>query len=251
VASRDFFPIVDLAAQQRPKPKTFAVLTMDHFYALPALGGARQRALELGLKEVYFGKFPVGTTDFSGILTLLKSKKPELMLFGGLFNEAVSFYRQAKEFNVNMKLTSSIGTAGHPNWPKVMKKDGEYILSSQPWHRNMGFKGLFFTSESFDDFWIKKTGRAATFFHGSGFVAGILMQLAIEKAGSLDQTKIRNAFSALDVETFYMKFKFDEAGRNIAGSMGVVQVQNGKAVVVVPKRPGMKFIYPVPTWDNR
>ena len=251
VASRDYYPIVDLAVQQIPRPKTFAVVTMDHFYALPAVGGARKRSMELGLKEVYYGKFPVGTTDFSGILTALKSKLPDVLYFGGVFNESVSFYRQAKELNVNMKLITAIGTASHPNWPKVMKKDGEYLLSSQPWHRDIGFKGPFFTSESFDDFWKQKTGRSASFFQASGFVAGILMQLAIEQAGNLDQTKIRDAFSSMDVETFYGKFKYDTAGRNIAGSMGVVQVQNGKPVVVFPQRPGVKFVYPVPPWDER
>ena len=251
VASRDYYPIVDLAVQQIPRPKTFAVVTMDHLYALPAVGGARKRSMELGLKEVYYGKFPVGTTDFSGILTALKSKLPDLLYFGGFFNESVSFYRQAKELNVNMKLITAIGTASHPNWPKVMKKDGEYLLSSQPWHRDVGFKGPFFTSESFDDFWKQKTGRSASFFQASGFVAGILMQLAIEQAGNLDQTKIRDAFSSMDVETFYGKFKYDTAGRNIAGSMGVVQVQNGKPVVVFPQRPGVKFVYPVPPWDER
>lgn len=251
VASKDYYPIVDLAIQQIPKPETFAVVTMDHFYALPAVGGARKRSLDLGLTEVYYGKFPLGTTDFSGILTALKSKQPDLLYFGGFFNESVSFYRQAKELNVNMKLISAIGTASHPNWPKVMKKEGEYLLSSQPWHRDIGFKGPFFTSESFDDFWREKTGRGASFFQASGFVAGVLMQLAIERAGSLDQTKIRNALSLMDVESFYGKFKYDAAGRNIAGFMGVVQVQNGKPIVVFPIRPGMKFVYPVPPWDER
>jgi branched-chain amino acid transport system substrate-binding protein len=77
------------------------------------------------------------------------------------------------------------------------------------------------------------------------------MQLAIERAGSLDQTKIREAFSSMDVETFYGKFKYDAAGRNIAGSMGVVQVQNKKPVIVFPQRPGVKFVYPAPPWDER
>ncbi|MHC4687209.1 MAG: amino acid ABC transporter substrate-binding protein [Planctomycetota bacterium] len=251
VASRDYYPIVDLAVQQTPKPKTFAAVAMDHFYALPAIGGARQRSMELGLNEVYYGKFPLGTTDFSGILTALKSKQPDLLYFGGFFNESVSFYRQAKELNVNMKLITAIGTASHPNWPKVMKKDGEYLLSSQPWHRDIGFKGPFFTSESFDDFWKQKTGSGANFYQAGGFVAGILMQLAIERADILDQTKIRDAFSSMNVETFYGKFKYDAAGRNIAGSMGVAQVRNGKPVVVFPQRPEVKLVYPVPPWNER
>ena len=113
------------------------------------------------------------------------------------------------------------------------------------------FKVSSIYDKSGHDFWREKTGRGASFFHASGFVAGVLMQLAIERAGNLDQAKIREALSSMDMETFYGKFKYDTAGRNIAGSMGVVQVQNGKPVVVFPIRPGMKFVYPVPPWDER
>jgi branched-chain amino acid transport system substrate-binding protein len=90
-----------------------------------------------------------------------------------------------------------------------------------------------------------------TYFSGAGFVSGMLMQIALEKAGSLDQNKLRDTLRAMDVETFFGKFKFDEKGRNIAGQMGVVQVQNGKQVLIDPPRPGVKLIYPVPAWKER
>ncbi len=77
------------------------------------------------------------------------------------------------------------------------------------------------------------------------------MQFAIEKAGSLDQNKIRDALRGMDIETFFGKFKFDEAGRNVAGRMGIVQVQNGKQVLIDPPRPGVKLLYPAPPWKER
>jgi hypothetical protein len=41
----------------------------------------------------------------------------------------------------------------------------------------------------------------------------MLMQFALEKAGSLNQDKLRDALRAMDVETFFGKFKFDEKGK--------------------------------------
>jgi branched-chain amino acid transport system substrate-binding protein len=79
----------------------------------------------------------------------------------------------------------------------------------------------------------------------------MLMQLALEKAGSLDQNKLRDALRAMDIETFFGKFKFDEKGRNIAARMGIVQVQNGKKILIDPPRPGVGLIYPVPAWAER
>jgi len=251
VASQDLVPVAEMAVKETPKPKTFAVVVLDHAFTLPAMDGVKAKSLELGLQEVYYGKYPANTTDFSGILTAVKSKEPDLLYFGGFFPDAVAFYRQAKELNVNAKLYTTTGTAGHPDWIPVMKKDGDYVVSQEPWHYDMTYKDAFFTSKSFSDFWMKKHNEEVTYFSGAGFVAGMLLQFALEKAGSLDQTKLRDALRAMDVETFFGKFKFDEKGKNIAGRMGVVQIQNGKKVLIDPPRPGVKLLYPVPPWKER
>lgn len=251
MATGDLIPVAELAVKQIPKPKTFAVVVLDHVFTLPSLEGVKKRSLELGLEEIYYGKFPLNTSDFSGILTTIKSKEPDLLYFGGFFPDAVSFYRQAKELNVNAKLYTTTGTAGHPDWLTVMKKDGDYVLAQVTWHPDMTYKGPFFTSASYNEFWKKKHGEDSSFFSACGFVAGILMQLAIDKAGSLDQSKIRDALRGMDIETFFGRFKFDEKGKNIAHRMGIVQVQAGKQVLIDPPRPGVKLLYPAPPWKER
>jgi branched-chain amino acid transport system substrate-binding protein len=251
VASQDMVPIAELAVQQTPKPKTFAVVVWDNVFTLPALEGAKKRSLDLGLKEAYYGKYPANTTDFSGILTVLKSMEIDLLYFGGFFQDTVSFLRQAKELDVNAKLYATPGSTTNPDWVPVMKKDGDYILSTLPWSKDMSYNGRFFSTKSYTDFWRNKYGDDPDDRSARGFAAGILMQLAVEKAGRLDQTKIRDALRSLEVETFLGKFKFDEKGMNIAGHLGVLQVQNGQGVLVYPPRPGAKLLYPVPTWKQR
>jgi branched-chain amino acid transport system substrate-binding protein len=115
----------------------------------------------------------------------------------------------------------------------------------------MTYKDAFFSSKSFNEFWKQKYGEEAPYYAATGFVAGMLMQFATEKAESLDQNKIRDALRAMDTETFFSKFKFDEKGRNIAGRMGIIQVQNGQQVLVDPPRPGVKLLYPAPPWKER
>ena len=251
MATQDLIPVAELAVKQIPKPKTFAVVVLDHVFTLPSLEGVKKRSLELGLEEIYYGKFPVNTSDFSGILTTIKSKDPDLLYFGGFFPDAVSFYRQAKELNVNAKLYTTTGTAGHPDWLTVMKKDGDYVLAQVTWHPDMTYKGPFFTSASYNEFWKKRYEEDSSFFSACGFVAGILMQLAIDKAGSLEQPRIRDALRAMDIETFFGGFKFDEKGKNISHKMGIVQVQAGKQVLIDPPRPGAKLLYPAPPWKER
>lgn len=251
VGSKDLLPVADLAVRQTPKPKTFAVVVSDNLFSLTVLGGLRKGSLDLGLKEVYYGKFPANTTDFSGILTVLKSKETDLLYFGGFLEDTVSFFRQAKELNMNAKLYATTGMASHPDWVPIMKKDGDYMLSSVPWSKDLSYNGPFFSTKSYTDFWKKKYGEDPEYFAARAFAGGILIQLAVEKAKSLDQTKIRDALRTMEVETFYGKFKFDETGKNIAGDMGLIQVQNGQEVLIFPPRPGAKLLYPVPIWKER
>ena len=71
-------------------------------------------------------------------------------------------------------------------------------------------------------------------------------QRALEKAGTLDPKKVRDAIAATNIMTMYGPIRFNEKGQNIAKGMSVVQVQNGKAVVVYPLEGAQaKFIYPI------
>ena len=61
-----------------------------------------------------------------------------------------------------------------------------------------------------------------------------VFQAAIEKTGSLDPQKIRDAIAQTNIMTFYGPVRFNELGENTAKSMGVTQIQDGKPVVVYP-----------------
>jgi branched-chain amino acid transport system substrate-binding protein len=65
-------------------------------------------------------------------------------------------------------------------------------------------------------------------------VAGALFQMAIEKAGSLDPAKVREALANTDVMTFWGPVRFGPTGQINSLEPPVFQVQGGKPVVVFP-----------------
>ena len=70
---------------------------------------------------------------------------------------------------------------------------------------------------------------------------------ALQKVGSLDPQKVRDAIAETDIMTFYGPIRFNEKGMNIAKGMAVVQLQNGKPVVVYPKSGAeAALVYPMP-----
>jgi branched-chain amino acid transport system substrate-binding protein len=112
--------------------------------------------------------------------------------------------------------------------------------------------GPFPTTKAFNDFWKAKYGVDCDHYSSCGFIAGVLLQMAIEKANSFEQAKIRDALASLDVETFFGRFKFDDKGQNIGGRENVMQIQNQKQILVWPEvSAGGRLIYPIPAWKDR
>ena len=74
---------------------------------------------------------------------------------------------------------------------------------------------------------------------------------ALEKAGTLDPKKVRDAIAKTNIKSFYGNVCFNEKGEETCKSMGIAQVQNGKAVVVWPaKYATRKLIYPAPGFEK-
>jgi len=250
-ASKDFNYTADLLARQKPAPKTVAILALDSLLTILSTDGLRDHIKTLGLQEVYYTKFPAKTTDFSAMLTVIKAKNPDLIFFGGYFEDSVPFLKQCKELNVNPKAYAFLTAPQFEDWVKILGKDGDDVFSVMYWARAMKWKGPYFDVKSFSDTFQKQTGTAMRLYNAQGAAGCVLLQIAIEKAGTLDQAKVREALSKMDVTTFWGPFKVDEKGKNVKGRIAILQVQNGKVVSVDPPEAGAKVIYPTPPWNKR
>jgi branched-chain amino acid transport system substrate-binding protein len=106
---------------------------------------------------------------------------------------------------------------------------------------------VFGSTEAFNAAWEKKYGGEADYVEASSAADGVILQLAIEAANSIDPQKVRDAIAALDVETFYGKVKFGAAGQINSLQPPVFQLQGGKPVVLWPaaiKQGELRFSSP-------
>jgi branched-chain amino acid transport system substrate-binding protein len=95
-----------------------------------------------------------------------------------------------------------------------------------------------------------KYGETPGYHAASGSAAGVVLQLAIEKAGTLDTDAVREALRGLDVVlAVWPGVKFNEKGQNVSAEHPVVQVQNEAYAVVWP--PQDELMYPTPSWADR
>ena len=78
------------------------------------------------------------------------------------------------------------------------------------------------------------------------------MAAAVEKAGTLDTTKIRDAIAATDLMTVMGRVRFRPNGTLIDPCPVIVQWLGGTQKLVWPKDfRETPFVYPIPAWKDR
>jgi branched-chain amino acid transport system substrate-binding protein len=99
--SKGFF---DLAMEQRPAPKTVALVGADAEFAKRAVDGARENAKAAGLQIVYDRAYPPNTVDYTPIVRAVQASNPDIVFVGSYPPDSVGLVRAANEVGLKTKL---------------------------------------------------------------------------------------------------------------------------------------------------
>jgi branched-chain amino acid transport system substrate-binding protein len=245
--------ILTMANELTPKPHTVAIIYPDALFPFSAAKGAKDRAEQLGMKVVYFEKYPPTVKDLTPIMTQVKQLKPDIFLSAALLEEAIFAAKAYRELKINSKI---MGFASGPHVPDFLSALGdtaEYTIGYGWWSPSVQLKDDFFgTAQQYTERFEKRFKERANYISAAASAAGLVLMKAIEKAGSLDVEKVRPILAATDMETFYNVIRYDKTGLNVGGFAVLMQAQKGKAVTVYPpKAAEAKVVYPMPTWEER
>jgi branched-chain amino acid transport system substrate-binding protein len=95
----------ELAAAQKPRPKTVAIVAADAEFAQNAADGARQSIKELGgFETVMDQKYPPSTTDYSPIMHAVQALNPDIVYIAAYPPDSVGIVRAANEVGLTPKM---------------------------------------------------------------------------------------------------------------------------------------------------
>ncbi|HDM77567.1 MAG TPA: amino acid ABC transporter substrate-binding protein [Deltaproteobacteria bacterium] len=249
-ASQYFKSTLEMLKTFKPVPKTIAILYADDKFDVSVGQGTKKLAEKMGFKVVLFEKYAEGATDFNSILTKIKSLNAEVVLLAGHTEESLNFTQQAKELNVCPKMISMTVGPSEADFRKSLGKDAEYIYGVASWSTQMNFKGyLFKDTQEFVKLFKEKFNYDPDYHNASGIACVAVFKDAIERAGTLDPEKVRDAIAATSLDTIYGHVEFSPNGQ-IKGTSVVLQILGGEVIQVYPngvKKP----VYPVPCWKDR
>jgi branched-chain amino acid transport system substrate-binding protein len=198
-----------------------------------------------GYKMVFREPMGMGAKDFTP--QVLKAKKADIDAILCMSNapETVTLVRQLKENKVNIKWFQGFkGTWSNEFW-KALGRDAEGILLDGFWSMDYDFPGAKELGERYyKDF--KEYSTSVGYYYATTHV---LFQ-AIEKAGTLDDLKVRKAVMENEYMSTNGPVKYNEQG--IASfPLGNLQWRSGRQVLLYPLERATAKAVPMKPWDER
>ena len=239
--SENFFKFL----QSRKNVKRVALLYENTLFGSDVSKFEKKYAQKYGYEVVADVAYDAKSTNLSSEIQRLKSAAPEVLLQTSYTSDAILSTKTMKELDFRPQAILAMD-AGHvaSEFVPALGKDAEGILSREVWALGLGAKKPIVSRVN--DLFRKRTQAsrgAPVDMDGTSaraFVGLLVLCEAINRAGSTEPEKIRAALEATDIpsDALIMPWrgvKFDaKTHQNTLGSGILVQIQDGKYVVVYP-----------------
>jgi branched-chain amino acid transport system substrate-binding protein len=247
--------VLEMAKAQKPAAQTVAITAASDAFSQEVAQGAALWAQQHGMKVVYNNKYPDTATDVSSVISALKATNPDLVLNAGHVQDALLVQKGLKDQNVQAKGYGYTVGPDTPDFSNSLGKDANDVFGAAQWSDAVKYHaapGFYRSAKEYAEAFQAVYHHRADYHNAESSAACLAFQYAIEKAGTLDPDKVRDALANLDVVTFYGILKFDSRGLNVYKPMVVNQIQNGTLVTVWPAALAeAKATWPTPPWGKR
>lgn len=196
--------------------------------------------------------YSANSSDVQPQVLQLKEKNPDVVIFISYTSDAILYAKTMKELNwkPGIMIADNAGF-NDPSFVKTMGSTVEGLINRSAF--SGGKPGS--VPAIFNDLYKAKTGGdSLDDVSVRGLQSFLVLADAINRAGSTDPAKIRDALKATDMKADQMVagydgVKFDDKGQNILAASVVTQMRNGQYVSVFPKsRATADVILPYKGW---
>lgn len=216
------------------KAKTAAVIIdIAQDYCVGLANFFVKEFVKLGGKVVSTTYIQTGDQDFSAQLSSVQAAKPDIIYAPNYYTEDALMAKQARDLGINVPILTGDG-AQADELIQIGGKAVEGMYFTGHFHKQAATTEL--AKEYIKRFEAKK-GKEADAFGALAADAYFLLLEAIEKAGSTDGTKIREAMVAIKNFPAVSGFITMQENGNPIKSMVINKVQDGKFVYVTTVNP--------------
>jgi branched-chain amino acid transport system substrate-binding protein len=240
-------PIATLIKAKLPDVRRVAILARNDLYPLALANEFKKSAESRGLQVVYFEKYAIGTLDHAAAITQIGAAKPEWIIVTGYINDLILIRQQMADQKVSAKVITGINGPQYREWIDAVGAVGNGVTTASWFHSSVRYKSedLFGSTENFVKLFMAKYRSEPDFTQASGAAIGVILQMAIEKAGTLDRDKVRSVLANTEFKTFFAPIKFGPDGEANSYTPPIYQIQDKKVVVIYPDAIKQSDLQPI------
>lgn len=223
-ASRYLAGAIDMLKSVDPSATRVAIIYEDASFAIDVANFAREYAQERDLEIVLFEAYPPGTVEFGPIIENIVAAEPDAILGGGHSADGIALAEQLYEQQVTTKLISLLVAPAAPEFAEIGGA-ALYVTGPSQWEpqaqygpegaATLGIQFFGPTVGEFAQAYTDRYGVEPSYHASGGYAAGLVLQRALEEAGSVDPARVQFALERMDLLTCYGRIKFDT--RNLHG----------------------------------
>ncbi len=230
-------PLLDMVKKQAGGVQRVAILARNDLFPLAIAQEMEKSAKKRGMNVVYFEKYAIGTLDHASALSQIKAQAPHWIFATGYTNDLILMRKQMADLRLEAPVVTMVAAPAYQEWIDGTGKLAENVTSAAWWHPAVRYKGkdIFGTTENFVKLFEAKYKATPDYAEASASAAGAVLQMAIEKAATLDRQKVRDTLSAMNEMTFWGQVKFGPTGQINSLEPPVFQIQKGKPLVLHPQ----------------
>jgi branched-chain amino acid transport system substrate-binding protein len=236
-------PLVEVLAEHNVKK--VGIVYLEDLHGIEYRDTALPELKKKGIEVAFVKSIPFGTKDCIPLLKDAKAADIDAFLAFVYPDEAFMLTGQAMEVNFSPKAFFITVGPFLAEYRNAFGKNAEGVMGAGAWNAKTSAEAKKFAEAYQKRFKMEPAYWGPLFFYSSCQ----FFEKAVETAGTLDQTKIRDIIATKTFETAMGPMKF-ENGLNVTHPGEIGQWQNGVFEVIDPgKKRTAAPIYPKPAWQ--
>jgi branched-chain amino acid transport system substrate-binding protein len=215
-------PTLARFAAKTLQAKSVAIIDDSTAYGQGLADNFEATAKSLGIKILAREHTTDKDTDFKAILTKIKGKKPDLIMFGGIDPQAAPMIKQMKDLGIKAKFIGGDGMQT-PNFIKLAGDAADGAMASIPGLPKDQMPG----GKTFLEKYKAKFNQDVELFAPMGYDAVMVFIDAMKRAGSADPAKFLPEVGKTSYAGVIGPIAFDEKGDLKNGPITIYVVKGG------------------------
>jgi branched-chain amino acid transport system substrate-binding protein len=232
-------------ASKGSPPKSALIFMSNDAVGLVVQKQLPEHAKTLNLEVPFSQSFQMGLSDPSVAVAPVLRYKPDLLFLGGFTNDLILIIKALRGVGATMPIFGA-GPAGTDSVGKGLGAAGDKFFAPMAWNWDLNVPGNKEFVAAYKAAYPTQPYPPANEQLGQGFVLGLIIRQALEKAASRDPKKIRDVIASTeftDLPYPATKVKFGDNGLNIYNQEVLAEWMKGELRTVWPKE--MQTIQPL------